>query len=282
MSERLLFDVPGPRARARIRVLSVLSALVILALVAAAVAQFGAHGQLAADVWQPFAQRPILIFLGKALLQTLKATAVAGVLALPFGALLALARLSRTQIIRLPAAAFVDVFRSVPLLLLLFFFLLALPRFGINVPIFWKLVVPIIIVNAAVLAEIFRAGVLALDRGQSEASYAIGMSYWQTMRIVVIPQAVRRLTPALVTQIVALLKDTTLGYVVSFPELLQSAKVLGNFPPQKSIQAYLVVAVIFVVINVALSQLAHALERRQGRRRARPADAALGAGTSLA
>ncbi len=141
-------------------------------------------------------------------------------------------------------------------------FLLVLPRAGLNLPLFWQLVVPIVISASATSAEIFRAGVLALERGQTEAAHSIGLTYWQTMRIVVLPQVVRRLLPVLVTQLVSVLKDTTLGYVVSYSELLHQGQTLGEYT-QTLVQTFLVVAVVYVLANGGLSQLARLLERRQ-------------------
>jgi glutamate transport system permease protein len=262
----VLFDAPGPRARRRIRVGTAVSLLLFAAAVAVAVRQFGQHGQLAADRWRPFAETAYLRFLWQGLLGTLKATAVSALLAFPLGALLALMRLSLRRPVRYLATAYIELFRSVPLLLLIYAFLLALPSYGVNLPIFWKLVVPIVMVNAAVLAEIYRAGVRGLDRGQSEAASAIGLTYWQSMRLVVLPQAVRLVLPTLVTQLVSLLKDSTLGYVVSYPELMKQANDLTVFT-HLLIQAYLIIAVIYVVINFALSRLAGLIERRMRRRR---------------
>ena len=166
---------------------------------------------------------------------------------------------------RLLCGGFVELFRSVPLLLVLYVFLLALPPAGYNFPAFWKLVLPIVLISSALLAEVFRAGVLALDSGQSEAAYALGMKRRQVMWLVVLPQAVRLVVPTLVSQMVSLLKDTTLGYVVSYPELLNQGKALGSYT-HDFVQSYLVVTAVYIVINAALSQLAHALERRARRR----------------
>jgi glutamate transport system permease protein len=146
-------------------------------------------------------------------------------------------------------------------------FVLALPPLGINLPVFWKITIPVILCNIALLAEVFRAGVLALPRGQSEAALAVGLSYWQSMRLVVMPQALRIVLPALVTQLVSLLKDSTLGFAASFPELMKTAENISaryqNFLP-----AYLVIALVFIAINLALSYFARALERflARGRR----------------
>lgn len=179
--------------------------------------------------------------------------------------MLALGRLSERRILRTSVAGYVELFRAVPLLLLIYAFLLALPRFGINLPILGKLVVPIILVNAATLAEVFRSGITAVDRGQHEAAAAIGLPAGSAMRVVILPQAVRLMIPALVTQLVALLKDSTPGYVVSYPELMKQAGNLTVYT-HLLVQTYLVVALVYVVVNLALSRLAGRLERRLGRR----------------
>lgn len=266
---RILFDAPGPRGRRRIRIATVVSVLLIAALVALAVRQFGVHGQLASDKWRMFVEWPYQRFLLTGLVKTLEAAAVSTVLALPLGALFALARLARTRFVRWPATVFIEIFRSVPALLLVYVFLLGLPRFGVNLPVFWQLVVPIVISGTATVAELFRAGVLSMDRGQFEAAYSIGLGHWAAMRLVILPQVVRRMVPVLVTQVVALLKDTTLGYVVSYSELLNSGRTLAQYT-QALVQTYLVVAVIYVVVNGLLSRLAAYLEQRQRRRGGRP------------
>jgi glutamate transport system permease protein len=263
--DRVLFDPPGPRARRRIRIITVLSLLAFVLVLAGALRQFSQHGQLASDRWQPFSQASYIRFLWDGLEGTLRVTAVSAVIAFPAGALLALLRLSLSRPARYLATTYIEVFRSIPLLLLIYAFLLGLPSYGVNLPIFWKLVVPIAMVNAAVLAEIFRAGVRGLDRGQAEAASAIGLRYWQSMRLIVLPQAVRLVLPALVTQLVSLLKDSTLGYVVSYPELMKQASDLTVYT-HLLIQTYLIIAVVYVLINFALSQLANMVERRLRRR----------------
>jgi len=264
-SNRVLFDAPGPRARRRIMVATAVSVLVAAGLVALGVRQFSTHGQLTADKWRIFTLWPYQHFLLQGLVMTLKAAAVSAVLALPAGAFLALGRLSPNRVLRALSGGFVELFRSVPLLLVMYVFLLAVPKTGYTFPVFWELVVPVVLCSAALLAEVFRAGVLALDSGQSEAAYAVGMRRRQVMWLVVLPQAVRLVVPTLVSQMVSLLKDTTLGYVVSYPELLNSGKSLGSFT-HDFVQSYLVVTAIFIVINAVLSQFAHALERRSQRR----------------
>jgi glutamate transport system permease protein len=264
-ANRVLFDLPGPRARRRIVLATVVSVLVVLAVVALALRQLGSQGQLESYKWQAFTTLPYLRVLWQGLEGTLKATGTSAVLAFPLGALLALMRLSPRRPVRWLGTAYIELFRSIPLLLLIYAFLLALPRYHVNLPIFWKLVVPIVMVSSAVIAEVFRAGVRALDRGQSEAAQAIGLHYWQTMRLVVLPQAIRLVLPTLIAQLVTLLKESTLGYAVSYPELMKQ----GDFLTARThllIQTYVIIAVIYVVINFLLGQLAGLVERRLGRR----------------
>lgn len=268
MSSSVLFDAPGPRARRRIAWLTALSILVFLALVGWAVWLFGSQGQLAADKWVAFTQWPYIQFLLEGLGNTMLCTVVAGVVAFPLGLFLALGRLSRRRWIAKGAGAWVEVFRTIPLLLLIYVFIGALPPLGINPPIFWKLVIPIILCSSAVIAEVFRAGILALPRGQTEAASALGLTRAQTMRRVILPQAIRLMVPSLVTQVVSLLKDSTLGYAASYPELMKQAQNLTAYTGDL-IQTYLVVAVVYIVLNAALSQFAAWLERRQGRRTSR-------------
>lgn len=261
-----LFDAPGPRGRRRIRIATGISLLAIAALAWLAVRQFADNGMLAADEWRMFTQWPIIRFLLNGVGATLVVTVVAAAIAFPLGALIALGRLSRNRPVRWIGRGYVELFRAVPLLLLLYVFLFGLPRLGLTFPVFWQLVIPIVLGNSAVVATLFQAGVLALDRGQSEAAYTLGMTYWQAMRLVVIPQAIRNLAPALVSQLVRLLKDSTLGYVVSYIELLHQSQVLGEYY-HTVLPTYLVAAAVYVLINVTLSRIADWLERRQSRYR---------------
>ena len=262
---RVLFDEPGPRGRARIRLFTVIGLVLVAGLVALILWQFQRSGQLGRSRWVVFLQPDYLRFLWQGFLGTITATALAALFAFPLGVVLALGRLSRIRVLRWFSVGYIELFRSIPLLLLVYAFLLALPRFGLNLPILWKLVVPIVLVNVAVLAEIFRAGILAVDPGQSEAALALGLTEGTAMRTVILPQAIRLVVPTLVTQLVALLKDSTLGFVVSYPELLKQANNLTVYT-RLLVQTFLVVATIYVVVNLFLSRLAVWLERRLGSR----------------
>jgi glutamate transport system permease protein len=262
-ANRVLFDAPGPRARRRIVMITVLSVVVVLGVVALALKQLGDHGQLASYRWQAFTTASYLKVIGQGLLGTLKATGMSALLAFPLGALLALMRLSARRPVSMLATGYIELLRSIPLLLLIYAFLLALPRYHVNLPVFWKLVVPIVMVSSAVIAEVIRAGVKALDRGQSEAAAAMGLRYWQALRLVVLPQALRLVLPTLIAQLVTLLKESTLGYAVSYPELMKQ----GDFLTARThllIQTYVIIAVIYVLINFLLGQVAGAVGAPRG------------------
>ncbi|MGH9267541.1 MAG: amino acid ABC transporter permease, partial [Acidimicrobiales bacterium] len=148
---------------------------------------------------------------------------------------------------------------------LILFSVAFLPDYGVDLPIFWYAVIGLVAYNGAVLGEIFRAGILSLERGQTEAAYSIGLSYWQAMRTVVIPQAARRMVPAVVSQMVTLLKDSSLGFIIAYEELLRRGRIVGAFT-NDTLQPLIVVALIYILVNLALSQLARRLEVRQRRR----------------
>ena len=270
--ERVLFDAPGPRTIRRIRIASVVASVAVLLLIAVAVQRFQSHGQLASSQWRVFGQSAVIRFLADGLWATLRAALMAALIAVPLALLAAFGRLSRSAVPRLMAGALVEFLRSVPVLLLLYVFLLLLPRDGVNVGPFWMLVFSLALSNGAALAEIFRAGILSVERGQTEAAYAVGLSHWQTMRLVVVPQALRRLAPTLISQAIYLLKGTTLGYVVSYTELLHQAETIGEYHNifehinGPLVQSYLVVMAVFVAINSSLAKLGRVVESRQRRR----------------
>ena len=244
----MLFDEPGPRGRRRVRILTVLSTVVIAGLIAVAMQRFAANGQLAAEKRRPFTLPYVQQFLRDGLQSTLQITVVSGVLALPLGVVFALLRLSHRAAIRRIATTYIEIFRSLPLLLLILVFVLALPPLGVNPPIFWKVVIPIVMCNVAVLAEIFRAGINAVPKGQTDAALAVGLTRGQAIPEVVFPQAVRMIIRSLVTQLVSLLKDSTLSYAASFAELLRTANVL-TARLHIFIQVYIVISLIYFVIN---------------------------------
>jgi glutamate transport system permease protein len=261
----LLADALGPRGRRRVRIVSIASGVVIAALVAVAIMRLSDKGQLDWAKWEPLTRWSVLKFLWGGLLKTLQVAAVAMVLAMVIGGFMALARLARNPLMHYPAVGFVEFFRAMPLLLLIFFTAQFLPKYGVSLEVFWYLVIALTAYNSAVLAEIFRSGILSLDRGQSEAAFALGLGYWQAMLSVIVPQAARRMIPAIVSQLVTVLKDTSLGYVIAFEELLRRSRSTGEFFGNP-LQVVAFVAVIYIAVNFTLSRLASRLEVRQRRR----------------
>ena len=261
----LFADALGPRGRRRVAAVSALAAAGAVVVVGLAVRSLGAAGQLDAEKWSPLTDPRVLgFFLGGAR-NTVVAASGGMVGAVVLGLVLAVGRLARSTPLRWLAGAWVQFFRAFPLLLLLIFLAYGLPSYGVDLPLLWTLMLALALYNGAVLAEIFRAGILSLDRGQTEAAYALGLGYWQALRLVVMPQALRRMVPAIVSQLVTLLKDTSLGFFVQFEELLRRGQLAGlDF--DNRLQSLLLAAVMYIAVNFALSRVARRLEVRQRRR----------------
>lgn len=264
-STSFLADELGPRGKRITRIVSVLTVLLLAGLVALALGRLSDKGQLDEAKWRPFTQWPVIKFFLLGLWTTVKVALISMAGAMAIGAVMALGRLSRTAPVRWLAAAYVEFFRGVPLFLLVFFSALGLPRYGFDLSGFGYLVLALTVYNGAVLGEIFRAGILSLDRGQGEAASSLGMTYWQSMLLVIIPQAARRMIPAIVSQLVTLLKDTSLGAVIGFEELLRRGRINGEFF-HNPLQSLVVVACLYIVVNFTLSRIARRLEVRQRRR----------------
>ncbi|MFD0581880.1 amino acid ABC transporter permease [Dactylosporangium darangshiense] len=260
----VLYDLPGPKARLRNRILGVVTVLGIAALVAFIILRFNETGQFDSIKWQQFEYKAIQDQLLAGYLTTLRAAGAAAVLALVFGALLAVGRLSDHAAFRAPATLFVELFRAIPLLILIFFAYYGPIQLGYKVGPFWPLVIGLTLYNGAVLAEIFRAGILAVAKGQSEAAYALGMRKTQVMWSILLPQAVRAMLPAIVSQVVVLLKDTALGFIIQLPELLYVGKQIGGRLPfgLPYVPSYLVVAAIYITTCGLLSWFAFWLQKR--------------------
>ncbi|MFD6953734.1 amino acid ABC transporter permease [Nocardiopsis sp. TSRI0078] len=300
----VLFDTPGPRARARNTVYTVIT--LVLSVVGLAVLYLGFNdyfrgerpslldpatwavnpsGEWTAAKWEPFLRPGTWTdYVLPGLQNTLTAALTASVLAIVFGLVFGVGRLSEHWWIRVPAGAVVEFFRGIPLLILIFFTmalpivayqLFDIPTGTFQVTALAAVVTGLTLYNGSVLAEVFRAGILAVPKGQSEAAQAIGMTRSQNMWLILIPQAITAMMPAIVAQLVVLLKDSALGYIVAFPEMLRSFTLLatreGNVIP-----AAIICAVIYIAINLSLSRVAIWLERRNSRRgrvSAKPADA---------
>ncbi len=263
----VLYDAAGPRARRNIRIGTAVGVLLLVGLALIVLNRLGSNGQLEAERWKILTNPDLQELLGRALLRTLQAAAIAMVLSMVIGALLAAGRLSERSWVRTPVTVFVELFRALPLLLLILFAALALPQLGLRFSVLWYLVIGLTAYNSAVLSEIFRAGILSIDRGQSEAAYAIGLRPGEVLRLILVPQAVRRMLPALISQLVTLLKDTSLGFVIAYDELLRTGRGAVEFLGSRfAFQVYVAVALIYIAVNFALSTFARWLDRRQTRR----------------
>ncbi|AOS62518.1 amino acid ABC transporter permease [Actinoalloteichus hymeniacidonis] len=256
----VLYDLPGPKARIRNRILGVIGILVLVAGVGFVGYRFWATGQFDAERWEWILYVNVQLGLVDALLNTLTAFGLGAVFALIFGAIFAAGRLSDHVVLRGPAMVVVEFFRAAPLVVLIFIF-----YYGLGLPQLWALVLGLLLYNGSVLAEVFRAGVNSLPKGQSEAAYAIGMRKTQVMNIVLLPQALRAMMPAIVSQLVVLLKDTALGFLITYEELLDYARLIGGLGQfaRPQIPTALVVAAIYIALCLLLTWVASILDKRQ-------------------
>jgi glutamate transport system permease protein len=262
----VLYDAPGPRAKRRNVLISVVF-FVLLALLGWFVWDaMDEKNQLEWALWKPFTQSEAwTTYLLPGLANTLKAAALAMVIALPLGAFFGISRLSDHRWVRGPAASVIEFFRAIPVLLLMLFANEAYDRWA-NLTTeqrqLYAVVTGLVLYNASVLAEVVRAGILALPKGQSEAAKAIGLRKGQTMSGILLPQAVTAMLPAIVSQLVVIVKDTALGGVmIGFPELLNSRGALAAFYANP-IATFIVVAIIYIVLNFILTSFASWLEKR--------------------
>lgn len=271
----VLFDAPGPKARRRYNIITAVSALAVVGILYLFYSKMDQKGQWSGDLWHPFVTGSVWTsYLLPGLGVTLKTAAMGAVLALLFGAVFGLGRLSDHVWVRIPSGAVVEFFRAIPLLLLIFFIFFgpakiadSLGYVGPQVSPTTAVVGGLTLYNGSVLAEVFRAGILAVPRGQSEAAYAIGLRKNGVMRLILLPQAVTAMMPAIISQLVVLLKDTALGYIVSNEDLLNAGFRFMKASYGNTVQAAIVVAAIYIAINMTLGKLAVLLERRSRRSR---------------
>ncbi|MFJ3965262.1 amino acid ABC transporter permease [Streptomyces sp. NPDC090036] len=264
----VLYDVPGPKAKARNWIYSGIFIVLFGLVMWWALSLMAENGQLEADKWTPFVtdSRVWTTYLIPGLIETLKAGALSMVIALPLGALLGIGRLSDHAWVRGSVGAWVEFFRAIPVLMLMLFSSALYAPQLMDVPSdtrpFWAVVTGLVLYNSAVIAEIVRAGVLSLPRGQTDAAKAIGMRKGQTMFHVLIPQAVTAMLPALVSQLVVILKDTALGgALLGFAELLSmNRQISANY--SNTIATLVVIALIYIVVNFGLTTFASQLEGR--------------------
>ncbi|KZE90205.1 amino acid ABC transporter permease [Microbacterium sp. TNHR37B] len=260
----VLYDVPGPRAIARNRLIGVVTVLVVVAAVAFLVWRLFDTGQFSAQKWNLFTYTRVWQMIGQSTLATLAAFAAAAVGALVLGFVLAIGRLSDHAWVRVPFTALVEILRAVPVLIFMMLLFYGLPVIGIRVSSYWAVVIALVAYNGSVLAEVIRAGVESLPRGQKEAGYAIGLRKAGVLRLILLPQAIRAMMPVIIAQLVVTLKDTALGFIITYPELLYTAKLLGSNPQYGSplIPSAMIAGTIYVALCLALSYLAYLVQKR--------------------
>ncbi|MET0699973.1 MAG: amino acid ABC transporter permease [Mycobacterium sp.] len=267
-SASVLFDAPGPRARVRNRIISAVTVVVVVLIIWVVFSRLSAKGQLTSAKWEPFLTGNLWkTYILPGIQGTLTAAGISIVLALILGMALGIGRLSHNRAVRWFCSIFVEFFRSVPVLIMMIFayFLFAqYDLFPSKQLALAGVVTGLTLYNGAVIAEIVRAGVNALPRGQAEAASSLGMRWGQTMRSILLPQAITSMLPVLISQLVVVLKDTAIGYQITFVEMVrqgtQVGSSYGNYVP-----ALIVIALLMISVNFALSSAATRLERRMRR-----------------
>lgn len=274
----VLFDALGPRGQRRANISSIASAAILLALLGFAAYKLAAQGFFEASRWaNPLDVLIIETTWIPAILDTLTAFALGSVGALLIGVIVGFGRVSRFAGTRYASTVYVQFFRALPLILLIWISFTIDGHFGFTTGVLgWSgearrltfLVLGLALYNGAILAEILRSGINALPPGQAMAGYAVGLRHGQVMRLIVLPQATRNMLPAVLAQLVILLKDTSLGYVITYPELLHSANLIGRDYSKSFLQALLIAAFVYFVLAYALSRLVKLVERRMSRKTA--------------
>ena len=256
-----LYEPPGPKARRRIAVFTAISVAALIALLAVVIRQFYVTGQLDGKYWSIFLRYTTWRFLARGLAGTVKVALTASVVTFCAGMLLMMGRISRFKPLNWLCTVIIELSRGIPTLLFIYFFFLVAPQFGLALPAFWKITLPVSISASGVVAEVLRSGVNAVPKGQREAAVALGMRERSVFFKIIFPQAFRYVIPALISELVIVLKDTTFAYVVNYADLMQNAKVLiSNYNALLSV--YLVAALIYIIINYLLNKLSVWAARR--------------------
>jgi glutamate transport system permease protein len=261
MTTSVLFDVAGPRTRARHRIYTLVSAVVLLGLVAFVLLRMSSTGQLDYAKWEPFVTPSYLNALLDGVLKTVQMAFSSILLAVVFGLVFGIGKLSDHAWLRWPCWAVVEFFRAVPVLLMMIYIFLTYGAGGSGIGSYWSVVIALTVYNGAVLAEVFRAGIQAVPKGQAEAAYALGLRKSQVMMSVLMPQGVKIMLPAIISQCVVALKDTSLGYVILAPGVTRVGKsIFLEF--QNQVQAAIVIAAIYILLNLAVSSVATWAQKR--------------------
>jgi len=260
----VLYDVPGPKARRVSLIGSIVGGVAIAGLLWWAITVLAQQGIFEASRWAVFQIPDVWALIGNGILATLSAAAVAAVIAFPLGLVLCLMRISDVAWIRIPTRIVLEFLRGMPVVLMMFFVLLVFATGS-----FTAVVAGLVLYNSAIFAEIIRAGIQSLPKGQREAGLAIGLTSFASRRSIELPQAIRRMLPSLVAQLVVLLKDTSLGYIVSYEELLRKVQIMADFlGPAYLFPVFFVAAAIYIAINFSVSRLAIWIEKRGSKKAA--------------
>ncbi|MDN5857932.1 MAG: amino acid ABC transporter permease [Pseudonocardia sp.] len=284
----VLYDAPGPRARRNTLVGTVIAGIVLAALAVLVVIQLGNNDQLDGAKWGPLYNPANPYFVAtwgrllSGLVVTIQAAAITLVLALAIGTLLVVMRVTSARAFRWIVVTFIEGLRGLPVVVTIFFAARVLPELGLTLPPLWYVVIGLTAYNCVIIAEILRSGINALPRGQAEAANALGMSRLQVLRLILLPQAFRLMLPALISQLVVIVKDTSLGFVVfGFADFVREANTViqffgGQLQISFPLQMFLTVALVFILINYGLGKLAEYINRRGSRlSRRRPPDPAM-------
>ncbi|MEU5133221.1 amino acid ABC transporter permease [Streptomyces californicus] len=257
-----LYDIPGPVARRRHRLYGIAATVLIAALLGWIVFLLFDTDQFTAQKWTPFEYKGIQELLLRGLGNTLKAFAYAAVLSLALGAVLAVGRLSEHRVLRWLSTVLVEFFRAMPVLVMIFFIFVAL-----KVQPLPALVAGLTLYNGSVLAEVFRTGINSVDRGQREAAYALGMRKTQVTTFVLAPQAIRAMLPTIISQLVVALKDTSLGYLITYEEFLHAGKLIASNLDYDLpfIPVVMVISPIYIGLCMLLSWFATWVAKRERR-----------------
>jgi glutamate transport system permease protein len=257
-----LFDDIGPIAQRRVWIGSAIATLIILWVMWIVIQRFADNGQFELRRWELFAHPGTWKFLAGGLANTLKAAAITACISFPLSIFMALARLSKNPILSKPAVAFVEFFRSMPLVILILFIAVSAPTTGIfKLSGLWVLVIGMSMYYIAVFSEVVRAGIISLPSGQREAAMALGMNYRQSMRLIELPQALYAMTPAIMSQLLFLVQDTSIGYIIPYEELLRRGKNIESYQPISILQTYLVVTLVYAIVSLSLLWLTNRIER---------------------
>ena len=266
----VLYDAPGPRSRRNTLIGSVVAGVLVLAVVVVVVVRLAEQDQFSAERWDSLVdpttkEFPLVwtrLFIG--LQATLAAAILAVLFSLVVGTLLAVTRLVSAPWYRWLVVGLIELLRGLPVVVTIYFANRALPVLGIDLPVLAYLVIGLTLYNSVIIAEIVRAGVNSLPRGQAEAAAAVGMTRGQSLRLIQLPQAFRVMLPTLISQLVVVLKDTALGFIILYPELLRTGQIVVQ-TTRNPLQMFFVIAVIFILINYSLGRLAIYVERRLSR-----------------